>query len=160
MTSALNGALATMLAGCLAFAALADGATRLDSDTYNGWFRLAGPHTGIRVDVRVVNGEAKSINSVEYSRLPATCPSGLPLINGRWTFTGLRVNLRRKFRIAGTDHRPNPSSLRFKGRFSKNFNKVRGKFRTSSYFPEKPDGNGGTTPGTCVSKTKRYSARR
>lgn len=175
MKKAFAAALSAALVGGLALAALSGGATlrtssamlddgvasvaaRATTITYKGKFRNAGPGTAIKIRARGQGGEPTAIKSMTYRKLPATCPeSDSSTIDGGWTFTGVRVNDRRKFKVVGNDGRPNPSSLKFTGRFSRNFNRVKGKFQTTSYFP---DDGPGLPAETCVSETERYRAKR
>jgi len=153
MRKAFGGALCAALVGGLALAAIGWGAT----ETYKGQFEPAGPRAEIKIKAKVRGGEVKAIKSMSYRWLPANCPeSELPLISGGWTFGGgLTVNARRRFKVVGDDGKPNPSSLRFKGRFSRNLETVNGKFQTNSYFPPGP-----RPEETCISFPKRYGAKR
>ena len=57
------------------------------------------------------------------------------------------------------ESRDGRSSLRFSGKFSADFDKVRGRFQTNSYFPATgPPQN--LPEETCSSFTKRYGAKR
>ncbi len=169
--TALTGAL---LAG-LALAAISGGAsartssaalddanaragTRGGTFTYKGSFKQAGPDTVIKIKATTQRGEPVAIKSMSYRGLPASCTvSGDVPISGGWTLAGVGVNDRRKFRAVGDDGGApgEQSSLRFKGKFNRSFQKVRGKFQTTSYFP--PDN---PPEETCVSETKRYGAKR
>jgi len=175
MRKTFGGALCAALLGGLALAALSGGATRTsvatldgadaraaahratDTYTYKGSFKAAGPRATIKIKAKVQGGEVKAIKRMAYERLPAHCPVSVPpnrTISGGWTFHGgLTVNAKRKFKVVGTDGRPNPSSVRFSGRFSQGFSKVRGKFQTNSFFPSGPR-------ETCSSFIKRYGAKR
>jgi hypothetical protein len=176
MRKAFGGALCATLAGGLALAAISGGATRtsvaaLDgadgraaaqqraTDTYKGKFKAAGRRATIKIKAKVKHGEAKAVREIIYSRLPANCPeSGLPLIGGSWGLRGVRVNDQRKFKIVG-ESADGRSSLRFSGKFSADFEKVRGRFQTDSYFPASgPPQN--LPEETCTSFTKRYGAKR
>jgi hypothetical protein len=137
-------------------AGTADRAAKRATVTYVGPFKEAGPAARITIKATVKQGEATKVKSMQYRRLPASCPvSNSPTINGGWTLRGVTVNDQRKFRAVGSDGEPNPSSLRFSGKFNERFTKVKGKFQTRSYFPpsDPPE-------ETCVSQTKRYSAKR
>jgi hypothetical protein len=126
------------------------------TDVWRGTLKRSGPGTKIVIRATVRRGKPRTINAVDYRGLPAACEaSGDELISGGWTLEGVRVNNRRKFRAVGNDGGPPGmrSSLRFTGRFSANFNKVRGKFQTTVYFPKGPE-------ETCVGETKRYVATR
>jgi hypothetical protein len=141
-------------------------AARRATATYKGAFKQSGKGTKIAIKVRVRNGEAKSVKSMTYQKLPAVCPeSNFDEIGGGWTFRGgVPVNDQRRFSVVGNDgDEADPSSLRFRGRFSKNFKRVRGKFQTRAYFPETPNPGGNPDPlpeETCVGAVKRYGATR
>ncbi len=139
---------------------------RRETVTYRGAFKQSGKDTKVKIKVNLRNGEAKSVKSMKYEGMPAACPkSGFDEIGGGWTFRGgVPVNDRRRFRAVGDDgDEAHPSSLRFRGRFSKNFKRVRGKFQTRAYFPETPNPGGNPDPlpeETCVGSVKPYGANR
>ncbi len=122
------------------------------TDSYTGAFKRVGPNARVTIKVRTRNGEAKSIRSVRYRRLPAICEvSGERLVNDGWRFTRFRVNPQRRFSIAG--QAKDGSTITFTGRFSKSFKKVKGRFQSSVEFPE-PEQE------TCQTVNAAYAARR
>ena len=138
-------------------------AARRATTAYIGAFKESGENTKITIKVRVKDGEAKAIRSMRYRRLPADCPkSEFDVIAGGWTFTpGVRVDAERRFNIVGnTDAPPEMrSTLRFRGKFSRSFKRVRGRLQTTAYFPK------GDPPETypeeiCGTAPTRYGARR
>ena len=72
LAAALAGVFAVTVGGGPARGAEADRAVRA-TDSYRGAFKRAGPNTSVRIKVRTRDGEARSIRSVRYRRLPATC---------------------------------------------------------------------------------------
>ena len=151
LAAALAGAFAMTQAGGPALGAEADTAVRA-TDSYRGAFKRVGPHARVTIKVRTRDGEAKSIRSVRYRRLPATCEvSGERLVNDGWRFTRFRVNPQRRFSIAG--QAKDGSTLSFSGRFSKSFNQVKGRFQSGVEFPE-PEQE------TCETVSAAYAARR
>ena len=144
-------------------AAGARAVARRVTTAYTGAFKRSGEDTKITIKVNVRDGKAKSIRSMRYRRLPADCPkSANNRINGGWRFTpGASVNAERRFKITGNDGAPPEmrSTLSFRGKFSRNFNRVRGKLQTTAYFPE------GDDPvkfpeEICGTAPTRYGARR
>ena len=166
-------ALSASLVGALAFAAFGAGAAdrgriatlegadaaqaRLAaraSDRYKGRFRGAAG-SKITIKAKTEGGEPTKIKRMSYRNLPANCPeSEFPVINGGWTLTGVTVDADRKFKAVG-ESEDGRSSLRFRGKFTADFDKVKGRFQTNSYFPpsDPPE-------ETCVSENKRYVAKR
>jgi hypothetical protein len=174
MRKAFGGALCAALIAGLALASTGGGtmartsAATLDGNdaraaaaqrattTYKGELKQAGPNTSIKIKAKVRNGQPKAITGVVYRGLPAACEVSPPpqRISGSWTLSGVKVNSRRKFKAVG-DSQDGNSSLRFTGRFSTSFKKVRGKFQTTVLFgPDNPPEE------TCVGQTKPYAAKR
>ena len=173
MKKAFAGALATALATGLALAGLSSGASErsriatLDgadagsarlgaqaTDKYKGRFKGV-PNGKITIKAKTEGGEATKIKRMTYRNLPADCPvSGYPTISGGWTLAGVAVNDERKFRAVG-ESGDGRSSLRFFGKFSADFDKVKGRFQTNAYFPPS-----NPPEETCVSEMRRYVAKR
>jgi hypothetical protein len=162
MMKTFTAALVMVVAGGMALAPSGAGKARLAHapgaeraaraiDTYRGPFKEAGPNTKIRIKVKARAGEAKKIRSLRYRRLPASCDSGDRRIRlDIWRFVGFKVDHRRRFSIAGTAR--DGSSIDFTGRFSRNFNRVRGRLESTIVYSD-PD-------ETCTVPGKRYTARR
>ena len=168
-------ALSVALAGGLALAALGLGATdrsriatlggadagsaRLAggaSDKWKGRFKQADG-AKIIIKAKTEGGVPTKIKKMAYRNLPADCPvSGVQPISGGWTLAGVFVGPDRKFKAKGDDGDPvNPSTLRFKGKFTPDYDKVKGRFQTSVYFgPDNPPEE------TCTTEPKRYVAKR
>jgi hypothetical protein len=167
-------ALGAALAGALALAAFSVGATdrsrvatldggdggqarlgvRGGTDKYKGRFKGV-PNGKIIIKAKTEGGVPTRIKKMSYRNLPAECPeSGFPTISGSWTLAGVTVNDRRKFKADG-ESADGRSSLKFVGKFTADFDKVKGRFQTDSYFPP-------TDPPeeTCVSETRKYVAKR
>jgi hypothetical protein len=166
-------ALSAALVGALAMSAMSVGATErsrvatLDgadagnarlaagaTDKYKGRFKgVAG--SKIVIKAKTQGGVPTKIKRMSYKNLPADCPvSGFPTISGGWTLAGVTVNARRKFKAVG-ESEDGRSSLKFVGKFTEDFDKVKGRFQTDSYFPpsDPPE-------ETCVSETRKYVAKR
>lgn len=172
MRKILGGALGAVLIGALAFAAISWGAAPRASvatvdgadpraaapratDTYRGKFKQAGPRAKIKIEAKRRNGEARSVKALTYGRLPATCEeSGPQLVSDGWRFRGFKVDDRRRFSIVG--QAADGSTINFTGRFSKSFNKVKGRFQSDIEFAA-PDPK---PEETCVTQTKAYGAKR
>ena len=151
LAAALAGAFAMTEAGGPALGAEADRAVRA-TDTYRGAFKRVGPHTRVTIKVRTRDGEAKSIRSLRYRRLPATCePPGDYLVNDGWRFTRFRVNPQRRFSITGKVE--DGSTIDFTGRFSKSFDKVKGRFQSRVEFTQPKQ-------ETCETVSAAYGAKR
>lgn len=151
LAAALAGAFAMTEVRAPAVGAEADRAVRA-TDSYRGAFKRAGPNTRVTIKVRTRDGEAKSIRSLRYRRLPATCePPGDNLVNDGWRFTRFRVNPQRRFSITGKVE--DGSTIDFTGRFSKSFYKVKGRFQSRVEFTEPKQ-------ETCETVSAAYSAKR
>jgi hypothetical protein len=149
-SGAADRARVATLDGAEDHARLAAGAT----DKYKGRFKgVAG--SKIVIKAKTQGGVPTKIKRMSYVGLPADCPvSNFPTVSGGWTLAGVTVNARRKFKAVG-ESEDGRSSLKFIGRFTEDFDKVKGRFQTTSYFPpsDPPE-------ETCVSETRKYVAKR
>ena len=143
-------ALGVALVGGLALAAVSPAKL-----VYTGEFRSAGPDTSVKITAKGGGGEPTAIKRLDYAGLPAQCDvTGKTTLESHPTFTGVKVNDERKFKIVATSD-DGDSSIRFSGKFSRNFNKVRGKLQeTITFGPDSPPAE------TCVGETRRYAAKR
>jgi hypothetical protein len=126
------------------------------SDKYKGRFKGV-PGSKIKIKAKTEGGVPTKIKKMSYVNLPASCPVSMATsIDGGWTLSGVTVGDNRKFNAIGDDGHPtNPSSLRFKGKFTADYDKVKGRFQTNSYFgPDNPPEE------TCVSENRKYVAKR
>jgi hypothetical protein len=151
LAAALAGGFAMTEAGAPARGAGADKVARA-TDSYRGAFKRVGPNTRVTIKVRTRDGVARSIRSLRYRQLPASCElSGDSVVNDGWRFTRFRVNRQRRFSITGRV--ADGSTIDFTGRFSKSFNKVKGRFQSTVEFAE-------PQPKTCETVSAAYAARR
>lgn len=146
-TRTVAAALAVAMIGTMALAATGNAAPR----TFKGHFKNAGG-AKIEIKARGRDGEIRRVMRVNYFNLPGSCTvTGAAQLSGSWIFTGgIAVNDERRFRVRNNNGEDPPSSVRFRGRFSKNFKRVRGSFQTTLRFDEE----------TCRTPRTRYVARR
>lgn len=135
----------------------ADASPRLAAraaDRYKGRFKGV-PGSKITIKAKTKGGQPHKISRMDYVQLPASCPVSMATsVSGGWTLAGVRVGDDRKFKAVGQSD-DGLSSLRFRGRFSADFDKVKGRFQTNSHFtPDDPPEE------TCVSENRRYVAKR
>jgi hypothetical protein len=177
MKKALAGAVCVALIGALATSAVSGGATPRVADatldggadraaqratgTFSGKFRNAGRRARITIKAKVRRGKAVAVRSVRYMNAVGRCETttGPVTLAGGWNFKPRPVPVKgnRKFEVSGTEQGvPNPGSLTFRGRFSKNFEKVRGTFRTRQFFSADPP----LPAEFCTLGPKPYKARR
>lgn len=174
-------ALSAALVGALALAALSVGATdrsrvatsdvadasqaRLaagTTDTYKGRFKGASQgQSVIKIKAKVRNDEAVKIKSMRYAALMDCEKSGATVGRAGWRFGGgIRVRDNRKFRAGGDSIETPTSNFAFKGRFSRDFKKVRGTFRTHQWFEAEPDTDPPLPEEYCDLEPTRYVAKR
>ena len=126
------------------------------TNTYGGTFKRVGPGTRIEIKATVRHGEARRITSLDYFG-PLNCAQSGQAEGGvRWFFRGVGVNAKRKFAVRGRSVDTPPSTLSFKGRFSRDFDKLRGTFKTRQWFPK----DKGLPAEYCSMPRRRYGAKR
>lgn len=160
MKKALGALAAVTAAGCLAATAAGDrtavhrapvaqdasaatarAAAARAMGNWNGEFKppiQQGSRVQIKAKVR--KGKVKSVHRFAYLALMQCDTSGQTPGETAWTFgrRGIKVKPNRKFSISGQSVGTPTSNLTLKGRFSRNYKKVRGTFRTHQWFPAEP----------------------
>jgi len=109
------------------------------------------------IKATIKNGEATKINAMTYTAA-LNCETSGPGIRSTagWRFRGVTVNNQRRFSISGESAETPVSNITFKGRFSRNFKKVRGTLRTHQWFEEDPP----LPAEYCTLAKTPYAARR
>jgi hypothetical protein len=175
MKKVFAGTLAVALTGGLAMAALTVGASdrtssahygaggddaaravaRRAADTWQGKLKNSGPDTRVKIKFKTRGGDPVELKALRYKGLPADCEvTGKTTLRANPTFDNVFVNSRRKFRIRGESD-DGSASIKFTGKFSRSFKKVKGKLQnTITFGPDDPPEE------TCVSETKPYVAKR
>jgi hypothetical protein len=177
MKKALAGVLCVALIGALATTVATAGTTARVSDaaldgageraaqratgTYRGKIKNAGRRARIAIQAKVRRGKAVAVRSVRYMNAVGRCETttGPVTLAGGWNFRPRPVPVKgnRKFEITGVEEDvPNPGRLMFRGRFSKDFQKVRGVFRTRQFFGADPP----LPAEYCKLSAKPYKAKR
>jgi hypothetical protein len=132
-------------------------ARRAKTRVYRGRFPdLVGAKAKLTTVYR--NGKAKHVKRIDYANLPAICEESGPLAVS-WAFRfqpgALPVRANRRFGVVGEDP-SDGSTVLLKGRFSRSFKKVSGRFQTRTLFPEAPP----YPEEFCATSTERFKARR
>jgi hypothetical protein len=160
MRKTFGVALGAAMVGALALAAFSPGATHSTrvatsdfgdssharlaagtTDTYKGRFKGASQNgSKIKIKAKVRGGEAVEIKSMSYVALMDCDTSGATVGRAGWRFTGgIPVKENRRFRASGDSVETPTSSFTLKGRFSRDFDKVKGTFRTRQWFDAEKD---------------------
>jgi hypothetical protein len=106
--------------------------------TWTGEFKPpAQQGSRVQLKVAVRRGKATKVKRFTYLALMQCDVSGPTPGESGWIFTpgGIKVKPNRKFRISGQSAATPRSNLTLKGRFSRNYKKVKGRFRTHQWFP-------------------------
>ena len=160
MKKALAALAAVTVAGCLAATAAGDrtavrhasvaadesGATTRAlaaraTGTWNGEFKPpAQQGSQVQIKARVRKGKVKGVKRFAYVALMQCDTSGPTVGETAWVFGrgGIKVKRNRKFSVSGQSVETPRSNLTLKGRFSRNYKKVRGTFRTHQWFEAEP----------------------
>jgi hypothetical protein len=176
MKKLFSAALAATLVGGLTAAALGIGAAdrtssgaaygsagddtsravaRRAAATWTGKLKDSGPDTSVKVKFKTRGGEPRELKALRYKGLPAQCDvTGENTLSSNPTFSNVFVNNRRKFRIVAQSD-DGDASIKFNGKFSRSFKKVKGKLQeTITFGPDNPPAE------TCVGDRKPYVAKR
>jgi hypothetical protein len=156
MKRAMAALLAVGAAGCIAGTAAGNGAAvhsaplATDASTTSARAlaaRAAGTWRGefkppaqqgsrIQLKVAVRKGKATKVKRFSYFALMQCAQSGPTPGETGWIFRpGIKVKPNRKFSVSGQSAETPRSNLTLKGRFSRNYKKVKGRFRTHQWFP-------------------------
>jgi hypothetical protein len=123
--------------------------------TWTGKLKNSGPDTSVKIKFKTKGGDPVELKSLRYEGLPANCEvTGKTTLSANPTFSNVFVNNRRKFKIQGqsTD---GSARIKFTGKFSRSYKKVRGKLQnTITFGPDDPPEE------TCVGETRPYVAKR
>jgi hypothetical protein len=126
---------------------------------YEGHFQDAGPGSEIVINTAFRNGEAKSVKRMRYRVLMDCEQSGNTQGAAGWIFEpGIRVRADRRFSVSGNNGQNPVSNLTFKGRFSRNFARVKGTLKTHQWFAADP--GQGLPAEYCTLPTTVYTAKR
>jgi hypothetical protein len=109
--------------------------------TWRGEFKPpAQQGSQVQIKAKVRRGKVKSVKRFAYLALMQCDTSGPTPGETAWVFTpgGIKVKQNRKFSVSGQSVETPRSNLTLRGRFSRNYKKVRGTFRTHQWFPEEP----------------------
>lgn len=124
---------------------------------YEGRFQDAGPGSEIVINAAFRNGEAKKVKRMRYKVLMDCEVSGEIYGAAGWIFEpGIRVRADRRFSVSGRNNATPQSTLTFKGRFSRNFARVKGTFKTHQWFEAKDP----LPAEYCTLPTTVYTAKR
>jgi hypothetical protein len=137
VTAASGGAVTTRTA----VSTFGDDAARVAAratKTYRGSFKNAGGPSRITINAGYRGGEARTVKSMEYNVLMDCQISGQVRGASGWRFRGVRVKPDRRFSVRGGNGQDPESTLVFKGRFTRSFQKVRGTFKTHQWFEKDP----------------------
>ena len=108
--------------------------------TWNGEFTPPNQQgSTVKLKAAVRGGEATSVKRFRYSAGMQCAQSGRTAANAGWIFTGgINVKSNRRFSLAGRSAATPRSTFRLKGRFSRNFKSVKGRFSTHQWFAAEP----------------------
>lgn len=110
--------------------------------TYEGEFKPANQEgSGILISAAIRNGEATKVKRMRYFALMDCETSGPIPGEAGWNFgrRGIRVKSNRRFALSGRSVESPRSTFTFKGRFSSNYKRVRGTFKTHQWFEAQDD---------------------
>jgi hypothetical protein len=134
LVTAASGGATTTRTAVSAFGEDASRVAARAARTYRGSFKNVGGPSLIIIKAGYRGGEAKNVKSMEYE-VPMNCvKSGRVRGSTGWRFDGVRVKPDRRFSVRGGNGQDPESTLVFKGRFTRNFQKVRGTFKTHQWF--------------------------
>jgi hypothetical protein len=127
--------------------------------SYLGGFQGVGAGSRIRINASFRHGEAKKVESMHYT-VRMNCEQSGPTTIGSsgWQFdpNGIKVRADRRFSVSGGNNATPRSTLTFKGRFSRNFARVKGTFKTKQWF----DAEDALPAEYCTLPTTVYTAKR
>ena len=108
--------------------------------TWNGEFKPPNQQgSTVTLKAAVRGGAPTSVKRFRYGALMQCATSGPTIGNAGWIFTGgINEKSNRRFSLAGRSAATPRSTFRIKGRFSKNFKRVRGTFSTHQWFEAEP----------------------
>jgi len=130
--------------------------------SYEGEFKPANQQgSEIVISAAIRNGKATKVKRMRYLALMDCETSGATVGEAGWLFgrRGIKVKPNRRFSLASRGRTEPVSTFTFKGRFSRNFKRVRGTFKTHQWFEEQTE----PTPlpaEYCDMPTTRYAASR
>jgi len=129
--------------------------------SYEGEFKPANQQgSEIVISAAIRNGKAIKVKRMRYLAGMACEESGFIAGEAGWIFgrRGIRVKPNRRFALSSRGVDTPRSTFTFKGRFSKNFKRVRGTFKTHQWFEAQTDPK--LPAEYCDMPTTRYAASR